>query len=370
MSGRLPEGAPLPTKLRHVGRRLVEEWSHDRVPDLAAGVAFYAVLSLLPAFLALAALLGVLESIVGGDVAARAQTEVLDFLGSILTSEADGTLETAEELFTESRPGLLTFSLAAAIWTVSRAFAGLVRALDAVYDLDDHRSWFAIRGTALALSIGSVLAAAIMLTMLVVGPLFGTGEEIAAEIGLGDQFVFLWDQVRLPLAFVVLVAWAATIFHIAPDHHTPWRWDLPGALLTAVLWVGFSGGLRLYLEIAATGNAVFGALGGVLIVLLWFWVLSLAVLVGGELNEVVLEVWGDAEDPVEAVAGALADPVDVGEPTLTGVVRIDAVGDGTDPDGEEPGAELREAGRPAAGDPDDDAAAQRDAPVDGAELRR
>ncbi len=267
----------------------MREWRDDRVPDLAGGVAFYAILSLFPALLALASVLGVLDSLVGADLAIRVETEVSDFLRTVLTSEADSTIAAVDELFTDARPGLLTLSLLVAVWTLSRGFAALVRALDVVYDLDEHRPWVRVRSTAFVLAIGSMFAAAILLTLVVIGPLFGTGEDIAAEIGLGDQFVFLWNVLRLPVAFAVLVLWAATIFHIAPDHHTPWRADLPGALVTGVLWIAFSGGLRLYVQFAQAGNAVFGALGGVLIVLLWFWLLALAVLIGGEVNELLIE---------------------------------------------------------------------------------
>lgn len=271
------------------GRELLDEWRTDRVPDLAAEVAFYAILSLFPALLSMAAILGVLDGFVGADLAERAQENVLDFLRSVLTSEADSTLDAASELFTEKRPGLLTFSLLASFWALSRGFAALVRALDVVYDLDEHRSWVRIRGTAVALTIGSVVASAVMIGMIVVGPLFGTGEDLAGTFGLGSQFAFLWDVVRLPLAFVVLILWATTIFHIAPDHHTPWRDDLPGAVVAGILWIVFSAGLRVYVEVAQTGNAIFGALGGVLIVMLWFWLLSLAVLIGGEINELLIE---------------------------------------------------------------------------------
>jgi membrane protein len=301
-----PPSAPsLRDRSVRVFRAMASEWSHDRVPDNAASVAFYAVLSLLPAFLALASMLGPLDSLVGGDLAQRVQEEILDFLGSVLTPEADSTVDAARDLFAEDRPGLLTFSLLLAMWTVSRSFAALVRALDVVYDLDDHRSWFSIRATAIVIAIGSMVSAAVMLTAIVVGPLFGTGEQIAEQVGLGDQFAFMWDVFRLPFAFVVLVLWAATIFHVGPDHRTPWRDDLPGALLTGVLWLLFSAGLRVYLELAQTGNAVFGALGGALIVLLWFWLLSLAVLIGGELNQVLLDERAPVHGPhapVEQVA--------------------------------------------------------------------
>jgi membrane protein len=316
-------GAPAEPSVREralrVARQMVSEWREDRIPDNAASVAFFGVLSLLPAFLALAATLGPLDTLVGNDLAQRVQERILDFLGSVLTSEADGTLEAAQNLFEEERPGLLTFSLLLAVWTVSRSFAALVRALDVVYEVEERRSWFRIRATALVIAVGSLLSAALMLTMIVVGPLFGTGEQIAAEVGLGDQFAFLWDVARLPFAFVVLVLWAATIFHVGPDHHTPWRGDLPGAALTAVLWLAFSGGLHLYLELAQAGNAVFGALGGALIVLLWFWLLSLAVLIGGELNQVLA-----AELGVDLRSGAVDGATEIGD-ERTGLQRGAAV---------------------------------------------
>ena len=270
-----------------VAHQMVKEWSHDRVPDLAAEVSFYAVLSLFPAVLALASLLGVLDSFVGADVADNARTQVIDFLNRILTDDASGVLDTANELFTQSRPGLLTFSLLAALWALSRGFAALIRALDVVYDVEDDRGWFQMRLTALALAVGSVVAGAVLLSMFIVGPLFGSGQQIASDLGIGDQFVFLWDVVRIPAAFLVLVLWASVIFHLAPDHRSPWRWDVPGALLTGVLWIVFSLGLNVYLRVAQSTNAVFGTLGGALIVLLWFWLLALAVLIGGELNEIV-----------------------------------------------------------------------------------
>lgn len=269
---------------REFGRDLLHEWRDDRVPDLAAQVAFYAILSLFPALLAVTAALSILDSMVGAEIARRAETNVIDFLTSILTEDASSTIDAVAELFTEERPGLLTLSLLAALWTVTRAFAALVRALDVVYDLDDHRSWLSTRLTAVGLALGSVIAGSVMVAVIVVGPLLGTGQELADDLGMGPAFGVLWDVFRLPVAFCLLVLYAAMIFHVAPDHSTPWRDDLPGAVVTAVLWVTFSAGLRVYLAAASAGNAVYGALGGVLVVLVWFWLLALAVVVGGQVN--------------------------------------------------------------------------------------
>lgn len=269
-------------------RDFLREWREDRVPDLAAEVAFYAILSLLPAMISFAAFMSVLGSIAGSKVAADTEAEVVDFLNSVLTSEAEGTIDAVTALFADRQPGLLTFSLLLTMWALSRGFAALVRALDVVYDLDEHRSWIATRVTALALAVGSAISGTVLIALLVVGPLLGTGQEVADTVGFGDTFALLWDVLRLPLAFVFLVLWSATIFHIAPDHSTPWRADVPGAIATTVLWVIFTGGLRLYLASPAATESVYGALGGVLIVLLWFWLLSLAVMIGGQINALAL----------------------------------------------------------------------------------
>jgi membrane protein len=256
---------------------------------LAAEIAFFGILSLFPVLLAVAAALGSLEAIAGREVAERAQEEVLGFLRDTLTDQAAGTVDAVEEIFAGSSPGMLTVGVAAAVWSASRGFTALIRALDVVYDLEERRGYFRMRALALALALGSVVVAALTLAMLVLGPLLGTGADVADEIGLGGLFATWWDWARWPTAVVILVAWAATVFHVAPNHHTPWRWDLPGAVLSAVAWALASVGLRAYLALAAGSNEVFGALGGALIVLLWLYLLGVGLLLGGELNALLAQ---------------------------------------------------------------------------------
>jgi membrane protein len=272
-----------------VGRSLAREWREDRVTGLAAEVAFFGILSLFPVLLAVAAALGSLEAIAGGDVAERAQEEVVGFLRDVLTEEAGETVEAVDRLFASSSPGVLTVGVAAALWAASRGFAAVINALDIAYDLDERRGYLRVRAVALGLAVGSVVVVALMLAMLVLGPLLGTGDDVADTVGLGGAFATWWDWVRWPTAVVVLIAWAATVFHIAPNHRTPWRWDLPGAVLSATAWALVSVTLRAYLALAAGGNQVFGTLGGALIVLLWLYLLALGLILGGELNAVLAQ---------------------------------------------------------------------------------
>ena len=270
-----------------VAREMWGEWRDDRVGGLAAEVAFFGLLGLFPTLLVMAAALGSLDAIVGQEVAARAEEQVLDFLHRILTEEASGTIDAVQNLFTGADTGFLTVGLVAALWGASRAFKAVVEALDVAYDLEERRSWLNLRLTALGLALGSAVVGSVILAMLVVGPLLGTGRDIADAIGAGRLFATFWDWRRWPTVVVLLTAWAAPVFHLAPNHSTPWRWDVPGAVLTALFWALASAGFRAYLVVAVGANEVLGSLGGSLILLLWLYLMSLGLLLGGELNGVL-----------------------------------------------------------------------------------
>jgi membrane protein len=278
---RLPERA---RPVVDVGAAMAAAAQAHRVTGLAAEIAFFALLSLFPTLVALAAALGSLEVLVGRDVAAEAETAVLDFLRRVLTDEADEVVDAARELFGGGHAGVLTMGAAGAVWAASRGFAAVIDALGVVYELEERRSWLRRRAIALVLVLGSVVTGAVLLAAVVLGPLLGRGQDVADAIGVGATFAAFWDWGRWPVMAAVMVAWAATVFHVAPDHRTPWRWDLPGAALAAALWVVASAGLRLYLALAGGANQVLGALGGTLVVVLWLYVLGLALLLGAELN--------------------------------------------------------------------------------------
>lgn len=137
---------------------------------------------------------------------------------------------------------------------------------------------------AVGLALGSAVVGAAMLAVLVLGPLLGTGRDVADALGFGSAFAVGWDLLRWPTALVVLLVWAATVFHVAPDRRAPWRAELPGAVLSAVAWALASAGLRAYLEVAGARNEVLGTLGGSVVVILWLYLLAVGLLLGGELN--------------------------------------------------------------------------------------
>jgi len=275
--------------LRGAGRQYVHEILDDRLPGLAAETAFFLVLSIFPALLVGGSLLGLLEVLVGNDVAELARDRVLGLLSTVLTDEASGVVESVRSLFENSRGGLLTFATAGALVSLSGAFAVAINALNLAHDAAETRSWLRRRLLGLVLAIGTLLLGVVGLGVLVVGPLFGRGEQLADLVGLGSAFAFVWDGVRLPAMALLLLTWATILLRMAPSRRVRWRDAVPGALLAGVLWGSATVGFRVYLGFAAEGNPVLGAFGGGAIVMTWTYLLSLGLLLGGELNAVLMQ---------------------------------------------------------------------------------
>ncbi len=288
-----------------VVNELRREMVQDRVTGLAAEIAFFGVLSIFPGLLIVTAALGSLDALVGSDLAMQSKRQIVDFLNLILTSQAQGAIDAVEELFEDGSNGILTLATLTALVGLSRAFAVVIGALNLAYDSGEDRPWVSRRVLGLLLSLGTVVMAVFMLVMIVVGPFFGKGSEIASVFGLGDAWAFAWSFLRWPVSFLMLVAWATTLFHLGPCRKDrPWRRDLPGAVLTAVLWLLVTIGLNIYLNVAAGANPVFGVLGGGLILLIWLYLLSLSLLIGGEINPIIARYQQRKKATVSAVEAA------------------------------------------------------------------
>lgn len=263
------------------------EWSRARVGGLSAEIAFFGLLGLFPAVLVFAAALGSLDVVIGADAAADTEEWLLDRVGE--TFGSDNTLgATIGELFDRSNAGLITAGVVLTLYASSRGFTAVVGALDVTYGHEQRRSWYSTRAMGFVLTLFTLLVAALVAAMVVVGPLLGGGEEIAERLGAGSAFTTAWVWFRWPVVFAVVVCWGTSVYHFAPRRRTPWRTDLPGAVVGTVWWLAVSLGFRVYLDAASSGvNAVFGLLGGALSLLIWLYLLAMGLLVGAEVNSIL-----------------------------------------------------------------------------------
>jgi len=268
-------------------RGVAREWSADRVGGLAAEIAFFALLGLFPLVIVVAAALGSFDNLLGAGAAGQVENWLLDRMTA--TFGPDNSLRsTVSDLFDGANAQAFTAGLLFSVYAASRGFVAVVSALDIAYGYKTTRGWLSTRLVGFGLTISTVVVAALVMLMAVVGPLFGVGERIAGRYGAGNGFVVAWDLARFPLVAVVLVVWSATVYHVAPSHRTPWRSEIPGALIATVWWVIVSLGFNRYLDAASSGsNAVFGFLGGALSLMFWLYLMALGLLVGAEVNSLL-----------------------------------------------------------------------------------
>jgi len=142
-----------------------------------------------------------------------------------------------------------------------------------------------VRLIAVGLTVALTLVTLIAFALVMAGP---TAGAYAAEwLALGPQFPWAWSMLRWPLAFALVVAAIGSIYHFAPDTTNEWVWITPGSVTAATLWLLGSAAFRVYVSHFAGYQKTYGAIGGVMVALLWFYVTSLAILIGAQLDATI-----------------------------------------------------------------------------------
>jgi uncharacterized BrkB/YihY/UPF0761 family membrane protein len=179
---------------------IADEWSTDRVGAMSAEIAFFAVLGFFPALIVLAAALGSADGFLGESNAAEIETWLVDQMTQVFGGE--NTLEsTVSDLFGGANTSAFTVGAVLGVYAASRGFVAVVGALDIAYDHEQTRGWLSTRLVGFGLTLLTVAVAAVVLTLLVVGPLFGGGAELAEDLGVEGWFTVLWTWFRWPVAF-------------------------------------------------------------------------------------------------------------------------------------------------------------------------
>jgi membrane protein len=274
-------GATSPTQVpargwKDVAVRVKQQFKDDDVPLLAAGVAFFALLALVPSLVALVSIYGLVAD--PADIQANidealsaAPAEVRDLVSSQLSS------------IVESEPSGLkvgvAVGLALALWSASSGMKHLIGAINLAYDEKERRGFLKLRGLALALTLAAIVVGAVAVAGLVVLPnaLDSSGAE-----GVVRTVLLV---VRWPLFAVIALVALAAIYRWAPDRERArWHWTSPGAILATIVWVVASVGFSIYTANFGSYNETYGALGAVVVVMLWLFITTYVIIAGAELN--------------------------------------------------------------------------------------
>lgn len=269
----------------------VKDTFEDRLPGLAAEVAFYLVISLPSLLLVVLGLVGYLGEFGGTETVADIKDQLLDWAQSIFSAStiADTVEPAIDSLLEQGRADVLTIGGLIAVWSGSRAARVIVDAVTIAYDLEDHRDFRRKTLVGLWLTVAGILSMTILIPLLVVGPQFGA--NLADNFGLESQFETVWAVLYSPVVVSVGIVLLTWVLHIAPPHSTPWRRDVPGAALALAVWALGSLGLRIYTTNFLETNSAFNLLTAPIAVLLWLYVSAMAVLLGAELNAEIEKRW-------------------------------------------------------------------------------
>ncbi|URM92417.1 YihY/virulence factor BrkB family protein [Streptomyces sp. MRC013] len=263
---------------RAVVRRTAREALDDELPDRAAALTYYGVLSVFPALLVLVASLGA-----AGDPATRS---LLDGFGQLAPGPARDLLSGAVRRLQEARgtSGLVAaVGLATAVWSASGYVAAFIRAANAVYDLPEGRPVWKLTPLRVGLTLLlMVLLAASSVIVVFTGPLARRAGDV---IGAGDAAVTAWGVAKWPVLVLLVAMMVTLLYWRAPNvRGQGLRWLGPGSVVAVLLWLLASGGFALYAANFGSYNKTYGTLAGAVVFLVWLWLTNLAVLLGLELD--------------------------------------------------------------------------------------
>ncbi|MBT2515374.1 YihY/virulence factor BrkB family protein [Arthrobacter sp. ISL-30] len=263
----------------YVAKKTFREFTRDQCPDLSAALTYYAVLSLFPGLLALVSLLGVFGQ------AERTTSAVLEIAQGIAPGgTVDIIRDPVQELVSSPAAGLtLVVGIAAGLWSAAGYVGAFGRAMNRVYEIDEGRGFVKLRGTMLGVTVASVLIVAVLAAMLVLtGPV---AEAVGNVIGLGGAFLTAWNIAKWPVIVALVVLLIAILYYSTPNVKQPkFRWMSIGSFIALVVFVLASLGFGFYVANFSNYNRTYGAIGGVIVLLLWLWIMNMSLLFGAEFD--------------------------------------------------------------------------------------
>ncbi|HXG91380.1 MAG TPA: YihY/virulence factor BrkB family protein [Blastocatellia bacterium] len=271
--------------LKQLAQRTWKESNEDNVFGSAAELAYYFLLALFPMLIFLTSLVGFMPG---------AQESIFNGLSKVVPGDAMRLVrDTLQDVVSNRSGGLLSFGVLGTIWAASNGVAAVMSTLNVAYDVEEERSFLKSRATA----VGLTVALAVLFIGGTVLIMFGDklADWIARLIGLDGAFAAAWHVVDYALGLAMLFIGIELIYYFGPNAKQEWRWITPGAVFAVAMIIIGSLLFSLYLRFAPSYSATYGSLGAVIILMLWLYLMGLAVLAGGEINS---EVERAASKPV------------------------------------------------------------------------
>ncbi len=272
--GRLPAAS-----WKYVAKRALGKFSTDGCTDLAASLTYYGVLSLFPAILALVSILGLVGQ------AEQTTKVMMDLVGQLGGAKVVDTLKGPVEQLAGSSAAGWTFALGlvTALWSASGYVGAFSRAMNRVYGTNEGRPVWKLRPALLLVTVGAVvIVAAIGLMLVVSGPL---ATALGNILHMGGAALTVWNTAKWPVVGLLAIVLIAVLYYFTPNVRQPkFRWISVGAAVALVAMIVASAGFGFYVANFSKYNKTYGSIAGVIVLLLWIWIINLMLLLGAEVD--------------------------------------------------------------------------------------
>lgn len=277
------EGAP--TKVRGAGRwatlrRTVSEFREDNLTDWAAALTYYGLLSLFPAVIAMVSLIGLFGNPTS---TTRSLTEIISEIGPESAAE---TFKGPIESVTEHR-GTAGFTfvlgLVLALWSASGYTGAFMRASNVIWETREGRPFWKLRPLQLLVTLVMlVLLTLLAVSLVLTGPIVSA---VAGPLGIGSTAVDVWNVAKWPVMALVFLLVLSILYYASPNAKLRrFKWVSAGSVVAIVVWIVASALFGVYVANFGSYDKTYGTLGGLIALLVWFWISNLAILFGLQLD--------------------------------------------------------------------------------------
>ncbi|KQQ95387.1 ribonuclease BN [Leifsonia sp. Leaf325] len=266
---------------QYILKRTAREFGFDDLPDAAASLTYYSVLSIFPALIAVVA-----GFVVFGD-GDSSITSVLGILKEAFPDTDLGEIEDAlGQLANSSGWFALAFGVVLTIWTVSRYVGAFSRAMNRIYEVDEGRGFTILKPQQLLISLVFTLLLAVMGAMIVLSG--SVADAVGQALGIGEPWLGVWEIVKWPVLVLLAIVVIGLLYYSTPNvHQRRFRWLSMGALMALTTMVVSSALFFIWVLSFSNYGRVYGSLAGALIFLVWLWIVNLALLFGAEFDSEV-----------------------------------------------------------------------------------
>ncbi len=269
--------------LKTILYKLYEKTIEDDIFSSTAQVAFYFSFSIFPLLLFAVGVFGIFLDL---DTNGEFKQNLFSYLSQIMPDSAFKLVKTTvEETSSNSTSGKITIGLLVALWSASAGVDTLRISLNRVYKFSESRAWWHTRILSILITLALIMLMGLALSLVFYG------SKLLTNLGLPEDSPYFTDFIQWIIILSVLLIIFEILYNLLPDRKPfKWFWITPGAVVSIILWLIASNGFKTYLQYYNTYDRIYGSIGAVIILMLWLYITSMVILIGGMINAILREI--------------------------------------------------------------------------------